>query len=105
MSVILDLLYICLIVVIIVDISGIIDSIKSGLGKLLNIKDSGRIRLKPFDCSFCMNFWCGLIYLVLNNEVTLLTILIVLIYSTLTVCFKDLIWNIRDYLTKLINKI
>ena len=63
---ILNLIFIWIVTVIVIDISGIIDSIKYGLSNMLT---KGKIpttdyRLKPFDCSFCMNFWTGLVYLI-----------------------------------------
>lgn len=48
------------IVVFVTDISGIADTLKEALGRWLNVKIE---RLKPFDCSLCMVWWCGLAYL------------------------------------------
>lgn len=63
---ILNLIFIWIIAVIVIDISGIMDSVKYGLSRFLT---KGKIpttdyRIKPFDCSFCMNFWTGLVYLI-----------------------------------------
>ena len=57
----IDLVEITVIVVIIVDISGFVDIIKSFVGKVLHINN---VKLKPLDCSFCMNWWVSLIYLI-----------------------------------------
>ena len=61
-----NLIFIWIIAVIVIDISGIMDSVKYGLSKFLT---KGKItttdyRIKPFACSFCMNFWTGLVYLI-----------------------------------------
>jgi hypothetical protein len=66
---ILDLICIWFICVLVIDISGFIDSIKYGLSYLLT---KGKIpttdyRLKPIDCSLCATFWCGLIYVLVTN--------------------------------------
>ena len=63
---ILNLIYIWIIVVIIIDISDFIESLKTGISKLLT---KGKIittnfDLKPLSCSFCMNWWIGLIYII-----------------------------------------
>lgn len=61
----LHLLIIAVIVCYIVDITGIVGSIKSTLKSWLKIK--GDVSLKPFDCSLCMTHWISLIYVLLNN--------------------------------------
>lgn len=61
----LDLIVLVCIVVFIIDISGIVDTIKHGIWKwLIKDKEYREFRLKPFDCSLCMSFWMGLIYLI-----------------------------------------
>lgn len=98
----LDLLLIAACVTIIVDISGIIDSIKYLIGKKLNIKNYLEIKLKPFDCSFCMNFWVGLIYICIY-EFTLVNLFYILILSCFTSVIKDLILSIKDICIKILN--
>ena len=62
--VIRDLILMSIVVVTIVDISGAVDSLKSGLkwiltkGKMSN----SDYTLKPIDCSLCMTFWSGIFY-------------------------------------------
>ncbi len=63
-----NLLLLAVVVVFIVDISGIVDTIKGALSRWLHVK-VGRIR--PFDCSLCMVWWCGLVYLVIAHRFTL----------------------------------
>lgn len=99
-----NLLLITLITVIIVDISGFPNSIKTGLSKWLN-KNKSIISIKPFDCSFCMNFWISLIYLIIHKDVTINNIALVLVLSTLTPTMKDLINLTKDIMTKFINTI
>ena len=98
----LKLFEITVIVVIIVDISGFVDSIKSFVGKVLHINN---VKLKPLDCSFCVNWWVSLAYLLITNNLALSTILVALLCSTLTPVIGDLIYLIRDLLGKIINKI
>ena len=98
----LDLFEITVIVVIIVDISGFIDSIKTLIGKVLGINN---VSLKPIDCSFCMNFWASLGYLVITNELSITAVMVTLLLSTMTPVIQDLIYLMRDLIGKIINKI
>ena len=98
----IDLFEITVIVVIIVDISGFIDSIKTLIGKVLGINN---VKLKPLDCSFCLNFWVSLIYLLITNELSITAVMVALLLSTMTPIIKDAIYLIRDLLGKIISKI
>ena len=97
----IDLFEITVIVVIIVDISGFIDSIKSLIGKVLGINN---VSLKPLDCSFCLNWWVSLGYLVITNQLSLTAVMVALLLSTMTPIIKDAIYLIRDLLGKIIDK-
>ena len=98
----LKLFELTVIVVIIIDISGFIDSIKAFVGKVLGINN---VNLKPLDCSFCMNFWVSLIYLVITNELSITAVMVTLLLSTMTPIIKDAIYLIRDFLGKIISKL
>ena len=98
----IDLFEITVIVVIVVDISGFIDSIKTLIGKVLGINN---VSLKPIDCSFCMNFWVSIAYLVITNELTITAVMVALLLSTMTPVIQDLIYLIRDIFGKIILKI
>ena len=97
---IIDLILIWIIVVIIVDISGI----NTTVNKVLNIlfdKEKNRINIKL--CDFCINWWLGLLYIICMNQFSLVNIAVILVLSTLAPILSNLIWNIRDILTKIIN--
>jgi hypothetical protein len=101
----LNILLIAVIVVCIIDLSGFVENFKSALSKLLT---KGKISnsnytLKPFDCSLCMTFWLSLIYLIIQNEVTLITTTYTLVIALLTPQINDLIKLVEDLITKLIN--
>lgn len=98
----LKLFEILIIVVIIVDISGFIDSIKSLIGKVLGINN---VSLKPFDCSFCLNFWVSMVYLLITNQLSITAVMVTLLLSVMTPIIKDAIYLIRDLIGKAINKI
>lgn len=101
---ILRLVFIAVIVVFIVDISGAVDSLKSGLKWILT---RGRMRdsnysLKPFDCSLCSVFWIGLIYLYIHGQFTLPYIAVVCMLACFADIIKSTIILIGDLLTKII---
>lgn len=98
----LKLIEITVIVVIIIDISGIVDSIKNLIGKVLHINN---VSIKIIECSFCLNFWVSMAYLLITNELALSTILFALLCSTLTPIIKDSVFLIRDIFGKIILKI
>lgn len=103
----LSLFLISLIVVIIVDLSGFIDSLKSGLKRIVT---KGRMsgsdyRLKPLDCSFCMTFWTGLVYLLITHSFSLWMLSYLLLLCVFTVFIKDVLIVIKDILSYIIRKL
>lgn len=98
----IDLFKISIIVVIIIDISGFIDSIKNLVGNVLHINN---VKLKPLDCAFCLNFWASLAYLLITNQLSITAVMVTLLLSTMTPIIKDAIYLLRDLIGKAINKI
>lgn len=108
--VLIDLLLIACIVVFIVDISGFVDSVKSGIkyvltkGKISN----SNYRIKPFDCSLCMTFWTGLIYLYITKNFTIEYIAYVTLLAAISDIIKSYILLVKDlliYLSRIIYKL
>ena len=91
----MNLLLIAICVVMIVDISGFIDSVKIGLKRWLGSR--GGVTLKPFDCSLCMTHWTGLIYLLFTGF-TLQSYALLLFISVLTPTIASAILLIREIL-------
>lgn len=98
----MKLLEIAVIITIIVDISGVIDSLKAFVSRILGIKN---VSLKPLDCSFCLAFWVSMCYLIWVGELGLTTVMVTLLLSTLTPIISDLIYLVRDICGFFINKI
>lgn len=100
----IDILLIAVICVVIIDLSGFTDSWKSGLKRLLT---GGRFSdpnysLKPFDCSFCITWWTGLIYLLAIHSVSLWMLAYLLCICVMTPVIRDIIILIRETLLKII---
>ena len=98
----LKLFEITIIVVIIVDISGVVTDAKKMIGRILGIQN---VSIKIIECSFCVNWWLSLLYIYVTNNLTLSTILFALLCSTFTPIIKDLVFLIRDIFGKIIFKI
>lgn len=101
----LNILLIAVITVIVIDNTDFVDNIKKLISSILTkgkIKNSS-YKMKPFDCSLCMAFWLSLIYIITQNQVTLITITYTLVIALLTPQINDVIRLIQDLLTKIIN--
>lgn len=97
-----ELLLISSIVVYIVDLSGFTDSWKNWLWK--HFKTNTR-SMKPFDCSQCMTWWVGLIYLWLSGRFTLPYIAIVGGLAYLSYTIGQVFIFIKEGLDWLIDKL
>lgn len=102
MNVIIDLILIQVIVVILIDISGIVQSVEGLIARLLSLK---KVSIYMFECSFCINHHTAFIYLLLTGALSLKNYCFVLILSFLTSVTKDLLWGVRDRLIKLVSKL
>ena len=103
----LELLTINLALILVIDLSGFVPSFKRLISKWLT-KDhisTDSYRLKPFDCSYCMTFWCCLLYLLVTHQFTCFTVLIALGLTHFTDVTRQLLLLMRDILIKLIDTI
>lgn len=102
-----DLLCIAIIIVIITDISDWVETVKKTISYILT---KGKIvktqfRLHLVDCSFCQIFWCGLIYLLVTSNFTLMYVAIVCLLSAFAGLIKNGILLVEDIVTKIIQLI
>lgn len=105
MNVIIDLILIQIIVVILIDISGIVQSIEGLIARMLSLK---KVKIHLIECSFCVSHWIGLFYLLLTGALSLKTYAIVLVLCFLTSVTKEVLWTVRDffiYLIRLVNRL
>lgn len=97
----IKLLFLTLIVVFIIDISGIIESTENFLTKILK----GKVRIKkPFSCSLCMTWWAGLIFIIYFNQFTLINICAVALFAYLTNVISSLLIFLRELMLSVIGK-
>ena len=102
-----NLFLIALVLVLTIDISGAMADAKLLLSKLLTKQQisTADYRLKPFDCSFCMTFWVGLLYIAIAQQFTLVNIALTLLMAYATPIIHQLLLLIKDLLLKLIDTI
>lgn len=98
---ILDLFLLTIIITWIIDCSGIIDSLEKGLSKWLKCKV---LIPKPFSCSLCSSWWCGLLYLIITQNFTLLGIAYITVLCQLTPCIGDIFVLVRETINYIIGK-
>lgn len=99
----IELLLLSAIVIYIVDLSGFTDSWKSALAKWLG--RSGEIRLKPFDCSLCLTWWTGVIYVLCTHTLSIYTLAYIALLSHLSVTICNFFLFIREGLNSLVRKL
>lgn len=97
-----NLLWITLIIVFIIDISGFIDFVKDRLARWLGVKS---VSIKPFDCSLCSTWWSGLIYLAVIGKFTLANIALVAGFALMAMPLSQIILMVRDAIIALIDKL
>lgn len=109
MRCVVDILLLAAIIVFIVDLSGFTQSWKKWLGKWLKVQIG---EVPPFDCSLCLTFWAGLIYLIVKGDLSILTLAYLALVSYCTVLMGQVLTAIREllsalvrYLWKLIDKL
>ena len=98
----IELLLISALVIYIVDLSGFTDSWKNFLFRHFktNTKD-----MKPFDCSQCMTWWCGLVYLAISGQFTLPMIGFVAALAFLSYPIGQIFIFIREGINFIIDKL
>lgn len=89
----------------VIDLSGIITSIKKGLAKWLNIGDYTKINLPLIQCSLCMSFHIQWIYLLVVGQFTIGYLTLAILLSLFTPQIGDLITLVKEIITNITDKI
>ena len=107
MGFVLNTLFITVISVLIIDISGFVENLKRLIFRLLNGKSVKykEFNFKPFDCSFCFSFWVNLIFLFVTNSFSIPFLLMILVWSWSTVYIKEMFYLFDAWLIKIFNKL
>lgn len=103
MTIYLNLILVALVTIYIVDISGFTASWRAMLAKALKV--TALKPLPPFDCGTCMTWWACLIFAICSHHFTLGTIVASAILSLLSVPIGQLMILVREWLSRLIDKL
>lgn len=98
-----DLLILAFAVVYAIDVSGFVPEIITRFFRWLK-KPRPTQTVKPWECSLCMTFWTGVVYLLITGF-TLPAFLYVIALSAFSTTIKDIFILTRDILTKIIDTI
>jgi len=99
----LNIFLITLLIVFALDCTDFYETISSGLNKALTHgKFSNAKYLKPFCCSLCMTWWCGLIYVCVAGF-SVSAVAYVALMAFCTPVFKDVLLLFRDVLTRCVD--
>lgn len=108
MSVMLNLLFIAIVIVYTIDLSGFVDEMVKRLHhKYIKVGDYHTLipKLKPLSCATCLNFWVGTIYLLITGTFTFPMLAYVCMLSFLSTTIGDFLTLLKDALSKLITKL
>lgn len=96
----IDILLIAVILVCITDVSGFWEEVHKWLEKWLKCRVS---MPKILVCSLCQTHWCGLLYLLITGQLSLLSYAMVLLVAICTPLIYNAIINIREIIGLVIN--
>lgn len=101
--IILELLAISIIVCFIIDLSGVIDNIKTAIWKWIfsGKREYQNFNLKPFDCSLCSTFWIGLLWLICTAQFSLWNVCLVCIIAALTEQITNMLIIIKQIIARI----
>lgn len=98
--IVINILLIQAILCFIIDLSGFIQSLESGLSKLLKFKVSIP---KPFSCSLCSGFWINLLFLLITGNFTIPYIAIVSAVSFFSKTISGTLLWIQEFFIHLLD--
>lgn len=99
----IDLLLLTAIICFIIDLSGVTDSIRSLVATLLHTSPSHLKTIKPFECSLCMTFWVGLVYLLSTGSLSIWSLFLLSGLSFMTPVVTSVMLFVRDLLLRLLS--
>lgn len=103
MNIYLQLTLLSALVVFVVDLSGFTDAWTGALARWLH---RPHIRpVKPFSCSLCMTWWCGLVWAIVAGQFRLPVVAFVALLAYLTPVISMLLYALREALRYLADKL
>ena len=104
MSVYLELLILALVVCWLVDLSGATESLLAALSRFTARYGRAPVRsLRPFTCSLCMVWWCGLAWLLVRGCFTLPCVAVVAGLAHFSRTFTQMLLFIREATLRIVS--
>jgi len=97
----IDILFLSLVVVFVVDLSGFTDSWLHALSRWLGHQVTS---LKPFSCSLCMTWWTGIVYAICTGTFSLAVLAYIALMAFLSLPISELLIFIREKLLEWISR-
>lgn len=97
-----DMLFLAIVIVYIVDLSGFTESWRSALQGMLKLNKLKSI--KPFDCSQCLVWWATIIFALVKGFFSLRILAYCALLSFLSIPMGQICIFIREGITYLLNK-
>lgn len=99
MGICAELAVLAVIIVILIDLSGFIQSLEHGLSKWLRIKCHIP---RPWSCSFCLYHHISLILTTLTGDINIYVYAMILLISYMTPIIKDILIFLKDMMSQII---
>jgi hypothetical protein len=97
MNIYFELLLLALVVIYVVDLSGFSDTLLRWVNRWLRRYHYGPVEnLRPFTCSLCMVWWCGLLWCIYRNNFTLPAVAYCAALSAFSFTLSTLVVFIRE---------
>lgn len=101
-----ELLLLAAVVVFIVDLSGWTDTWLAWLSRFTTRRGYPPVRqLRPFSCSTCMVWWCGIAWALVRGELSLAVLAYIAGLSFLTVTLREVFIFLRETFTNAVAKL
>lgn len=91
-----ELFCLAVVVVYVVDLSGFIASLRSGIASAFGVKEEA-VKLPLISCDKCMTWWCCLIYATLfADRFSVYLVAYIAVLSYFSVQIHNLLWMLRE---------
>ena len=99
MRYLIDIVLLAAIIVFIVDLSGFTQTWKGWLAKWLGVPVGN---VPPLDCSLCLTFWAGVVYLLATGSLTLPALAFLCMTAYCTTLMAETLTAIRELIAALV---
>lgn len=103
MKIYIDLFFLAVVAVYIVDVSGFTGSWRSAVARALGVKEHSLRPLPPFDCGTCMTWWACVVYSACSGMFSHATVAFSALMACLAPVIAQLLVLVRELLLYLVD--